>query len=84
MARELGNTTYYNPKEVAIVIDRHYETALGRIKEGQIKSEKINNGYLVSHENLVDYLENELSLPETTIDLRLKKMPVNNVANSNQ
>lgn len=80
MPRTLGNTRYYEPKEVAIILDKHYETALGRIKEGQIKSEKINGGYLVAHSDLVDYLNDVEALPgEDVIEMRLHQKPVKKV-----
>lgn len=85
MPRTLGNSIYYDPKEVAIILDKHYETALGRIKDGQIKSEKINNGYLVKHDDLVDYLNEHEALPgEDVIQMRLHKTPVRKVSAKNQ
>lgn len=76
MARELGNTVFYTTQEVASVLNSSIETVRGRIKEGIIKADKVNHGYLVSHSDLVDHLEEHEALPESIIDLRLNKKPV--------
>lgn len=83
MAQQLGNTLFYGPDEVATVINRDYQTALRRIKNGDIEAEKVNGAYLVPHGELVRYLDEVEALPESIIDLRLHKKSINNItANS--
>lgn len=75
MPRELGNTVWYSPDEVADIIGKHYNSALAKIKAGKIEHEYINGGYLVSHKSLVKYLD-EINLPESIIEHRLSKKKV--------
>jgi hypothetical protein len=76
MPRTIGKTRFYSPDEVATIINRTYNTALRHIKEGILSSIKVNHGYLVSHDDLVEYLEKRHALPEEIIDLRLNGKPV--------
>lgn len=83
MPRVIENTTYYDANEVAQVINRHYEVALGRIREGRLKAEKFGGQYFVAHDDLVDYLEREEALPGSIIDYRLHGKPIGKVASGN-
>jgi excisionase family DNA binding protein len=76
MPRSLGKTIFYTPDEVATIINRHYDTALRHIKAGFLRAEFVNHGYLVPHDELVKYLDEEFALPEEIIDLRLGRKPV--------
>lgn len=67
----LGNTKWYTVQEVGDCIGKAYNTVRAYMDAGLIAHKKIGNNRVVSHEELVSYLE-FIKLPaESTIELRL-------------
>lgn len=76
MSKQLGNTTFYEPKEVAKVINKEYQTVLRRIDNGDIDAVRVGRIWLISHDSLVQFLNDFEALPESIIDLRLRRKPL--------
>lgn len=73
MPQTIKNTSFYSTDEVATIIGKHPNTARAMIESERINGFKVNGAFLVSHDSLTDYLD-EISLPHSTIELRLGKI----------
>ena len=55
---EIENLKLYNLQEVAEILGIHYQTVRKLIQNGELKAKKIGKGYIVTSENLKQYVSN--------------------------
>ena len=56
--KEIDNLKLYNLQEVAEILGIHYQTVRKLIQNGELKAKKIGKGYIVTSENLKQYVSN--------------------------
>ncbi len=56
--KEIENLKLYNLQEVAEILGIHYQTVRKLIQNGELKAKKIGKGYIVTSENLKQYVSN--------------------------
>lgn len=56
--KEIENLKLYNLQEVAEILGIHYQTVRKLIQKGELKAKKIGKGYIVTSENLKQYVSN--------------------------
>ena len=56
--KEIENLKLYNLQEVAEILGIHYQTVRKLIQNGELKAKKIGKGYIVTSENLKQYVIN--------------------------
>ncbi len=56
-----NNKQYLSVKELADILHVSRITVFNRIKNGQIKAEKVGRNYIIAKENLKDVIQGELS-----------------------
>lgn len=56
--KEIENLKLYNLQEVAKLLGIHYQTVRKLIQNGELKAKKIGKGYIVTSENLKQYVSN--------------------------
>ncbi len=56
--KEIENLKLYNLQEVAKILGIHYQTVRKLIQNGELKAKKIGKGYIVTSENLKQYVSN--------------------------
>ncbi len=59
--RSLNDKQYLSVKELADILHVSRITVFNRIKNGQIKAEKVGRNYIISKDNLKDIIQGELS-----------------------
>lgn len=57
--KEIENLKLYNLQEVAEILGIHYQTVRKLIQNGELKAKKIGKGYIVTSENLKQYINND-------------------------
>ena len=73
MPQTIENVTFYNTEDVGKIIGKHPNTVRAMIKSKRINGIEVNGGFLVSHDSITEYLD-KISLPHSTIELRLGKI----------
>lgn len=56
--KEIENMKLYTLQEVAELLGIHYQTVRKLIQNGELKAKKIGKGYIVTSENLKQYVSN--------------------------
>ena len=56
--KEIENLKLYNLQEVAEILGIYYQTVRKLIQNGELKAKKIGKGYIVTSENLKQYVSN--------------------------
>ena len=56
--KEIENLKLYNLQEVAEILGIHYQTVRKLIQNGEQKKKKIGKGYIVTSENLKQFVSN--------------------------
>lgn len=57
--KEIENMKLYTLQEVAELLGIHYQTVRKLIQNGKLKAKKIGKGYIVTSENLKQYINSD-------------------------
>ncbi|MBQ5564958.1 MAG: helix-turn-helix domain-containing protein [Clostridia bacterium] len=57
--KEIENMKLYTLQEVAELLGIHYQTVRKLIQNGELKAKKIGKGYIVTSENLKQYINSD-------------------------
>ena len=57
--KEIENMKLYTLQEIAELLGIHYQTVRKLIQNGELKAKKIGKGYIVTSENLKQYINSD-------------------------